>query len=164
MKTYKNINTELFRRYAPKKKIEIIESLSKQEILAVTSITMKRIVKEVGQNRFHSRDKYLWLSKERQTGNDWNSWFKGVVLTKGTLYVKLYVQYENTDTDVYEKYTTFFASGEYNGEIKGADMRGNDRTYYYDYDSDDKAKALRSMLLEYVNVKYREKLNSESNE
>ena len=130
----------------------------------MTSITMKRSVKEVGLNRYHSRDKYLWLSKERQTGNDWNSWFKGVELTKGTLYVKLYVQYENTDTDAYEKYTTFFTSGEYNGEIKSADMRPNDCTYYYDYDSDDKAKALRSLLLEYVNAKYRDKLNSENNE
>ena len=46
-----NINTELFRRYAPKKKIEIIKSLTQEELLAITPKTVTRIVKEAGQGK-----------------------------------------------------------------------------------------------------------------
>ena len=47
MKT--NINTELFKKYAPKHKLEIIESLTQEELLAITPKTVTRIVKEAGE-------------------------------------------------------------------------------------------------------------------
>ena len=46
-----NINTELFKRYAPKKKLEIIESLSASELLATTPVTLTRTIKEVFEFR-----------------------------------------------------------------------------------------------------------------
>ena len=49
-----NINTELFRRYAPKKKLEIIEKLTDDELLAITPATLIRMVKETP-----SVDKYI---------------------------------------------------------------------------------------------------------
>lgn len=159
MKT--NINKEIFRRFSTKKKLQIIENLNKTELLYTSMESMKRIIKEVGIGRYKCRDKELRLSKERRTGNDWNSWFDGVELVKGKLYVKLTVMYANTDTEECESYATFFSSGEYRGTIKRCDMRGNDCCYYFNYSSDDKARAIKAVLMEYV---YRKSLKLKNHE
>ena len=52
-----NINNELFKRYAPKKKIEIIENLTSSELMATTPATMERIIKEAGRYQYKSVDK-----------------------------------------------------------------------------------------------------------
>ena len=41
-----NINIELFKRYAPKKTLEIINALNENELLAITNNTILRIIKE----------------------------------------------------------------------------------------------------------------------
>ena len=68
-----NINQELFKRYAPKKKLEIINNLTTTELLNTTTETIKRIVKEAGKSIGKSRDKTLRINRDRQAGNDWNS-------------------------------------------------------------------------------------------
>ena len=73
-----NINQELFKRYAPKKKLEIINNLTTTELLATTLETIKRIVKEAGRNIGKSRDKALRINRDRQAGNDWNSTIEDV--------------------------------------------------------------------------------------
>ena len=65
-----NINVELFKRYAPKKKLEIINNLTTAELLATTPETIKRIAKETGRSIGKSRDKILRINRERQAGND----------------------------------------------------------------------------------------------
>ncbi len=57
-----NINNELFKRYAPKKKLEIIENLTSSELLATTPATIERIIKEAGRNQYKSRNKRLFIS------------------------------------------------------------------------------------------------------
>jgi len=151
----KDINTELFKRYQPKKKLEIIESLTEKELLNVKEATMLRVVKEAGTLNYGSkRNKHLNVSRERRVGNDWNSDFDGINLAKGKLFVNLYFQYENTDTSVFEDYSKFFKSGDYKGQYQGSDSMGNPRTYYFTYDESDKARCIKSLLLEYVHKKY----------
>ena len=159
MKT--NINLELFKRYAPKRKLDIIESLTQEELLAITPATIIRMVKEAGKSIYKSkRDKPLMVSRQRKTGNDWNSWFNGVDLLKGKLYVDLYIQYDNTDTDQCILYSAFMQDSErYRGTISTTDRYDTPRSYYYFYDNDDRAKAIKSLLLEYVYTKYHDKLN-----
>ena len=72
MKT--DINIELFKRYAPKKKGNIISSLTPSELFSITEDTIKRIIKETGKRRYKSLEKELQLSSEYKTGNNWNSW------------------------------------------------------------------------------------------
>ena len=158
MKT--NINLELFKRYAPKKKLEIIESLTQDELLAITPATIIRMVREAGELHYKSkRDKKLIVSRQRRAGNDWNSWFVGMDLLKGRLYVNLYVQYDNTDTDDCISYGEFMRDKDrFRGTIKTTDLYGNPQTYYYFYDNDDRARAIKSLLLEYVYTKYADKL------
>lgn len=159
MKT--NINLELFKRYAPKRKLEIIESLTQEELLAITPAAIIRMVKEAGKSIYKSkRDKTLMVSRQRRTGNDWNSWFNGVDLMKGKLYVNFYIQYDNTDTNDCISYGEFMRDRDrFRGTIKSTDRYDNPQTYYYFYENDDRARAIKSLLLEYVYTKYAEKLN-----
>ncbi len=159
MKT--NINLELFKRYAPKRKLEIIESLTQDELLAITPATIIRMVRETGELYYKSkRDKKLCVRQVIRKGNEWNSEFLGVDLLKGKLYVNLYVQYENTDTEDCISYGEFMRDKDrFRGTIKTTDRYDNPQTYYYFYDNDDRAKAIRSLLYEYVYRKYLDKRN-----
>ena len=159
MKT--NINLELFKRYAPKRKLSIIESLTQEELLDITPATITRMVREAGEFHYKSkRDKTLMVSRQRRTGNDWNSWFNGVDLLKGKLYVNFYIQYDNTDTNDCISYGEFVRDRDrFRGTIKTTDRFDNPQTYYYFYENDDRARAIKSLLLEYVYTKYADKLN-----
>lgn len=150
-----NINTELFKRYAPAKKIEIINNLSDAELLAVTPDTILRVTKEAGTNRYKSRDKRLYLGKFRE-GNDWNSDIEAVETYKGKLFVDVYMQFDNTDTNVSMSFSDFMRYGR--AEVKSSDRYGNPRTYYATYDDYDKARVIRGILLQYVHTKYADKL------
>lgn len=157
-----NINVELFKRYAPKKKLEVIEKLSNDELLAVSESTVKRIIQEVGQRRYKSRDKELRIDYDRRVGNKWNSTVESVDLVKGKLYIGFYIQYENTDTNTSDDYEDFFKRGNYRGEIRRLDRFGNGRTYYFCYDESDKARVMKSILLEFLYSKYLDKLKAEA--
>ena len=150
-----NINSELFKRYKPDRKVQIIMELTEDELLAITPATITRIIKEVGTRLYKSKDKRLWVPDQFRTGNHWNSTFIGIELIKGKLYVDLYVQYSNTDTDRSETFSDFFSRGDYRGAIRYDDKYGNPHTDYYTYSPSDKARALRSLLLTYVQRKYR---------
>lgn len=149
-----NINLELFKRYAPKKKLEIINSLSSSELLATSIDTIKRIVKEAGSNMYKSRNKRLSISSERRAGNDWNSIVEGIELRKGVLFLDCYFQMSHTDTNVYAHYTDFIRRGEYRGTYTTTNRYGDLEPHYFTYRDEDKANVIRSILLEYVNSKY----------
>lgn len=159
MKT--NINVELFKRYAPKKKIEMINALTDDEVMATTKETILRIVKEAGHGSYKSRNKDLYISRQLREGNHWNSELESVGIYKKKLYLDFYVQYgdSETDTTMPVKYEDFFRSGEFRGTIKGSDRYGNTKYYYYIYDREDKVRCMRSILLQYVYSKYEDKLN-----
>lgn len=149
-----NINTELFKRYAPKKKLEIINSLSSSELLATSIDTIKRIVKETGSNMYKSRNKRLSISSERRAGNDWNSTIEGIELRKGILYLDCYFQMDSTDTNVYAPCSEFLRKGEYRGTYTTNNRYGDREPHYFIYRDEDKANVIRSILLEYVHTKY----------
>ena len=161
MKT--NINLELFKRYAPKKKLEIIGKLTDDELLAITPATITRMVKETGELYYKSkRDKKLRVRRVIRKGNEWNSEFTGVDLLKGKLYVNLYVQYDNTDTETCISFGEFMRDKDrFRGTINTTDRYDNPQTYYYFYDNEDRARAIRSLLYEYVYRKYLDKLKND---
>ena len=157
-----NVNNFIFTRTQPKKKLEVIEKLSDSELLAVSESTVKKIIQEVGQRRYKSRDKELRIDYDRRVGNNWNSTVESVDLVKGKLYIGFYIQYEKTDTNTSDDYEDFFKRGNYRGEIRRLDRFGNGRTYYFCYDESDKARVMKSILLEYVYSKYADKLKAEA--
>ena len=157
-----NVNNFIFTRTQPKKKLEVIEKLSNDELLAVSESTVKKIIQEVGQRRYKSRDKELRIDYDRRVGNNWNSTIESVDLVKGKLYIGFYIQYSNTDTNTSDDYEDFFKRGNYRGEIRRLDRFGNGRSYYFCYDESDKARVMKSILLEYVYSKYADKLKAEA--
>ncbi len=159
-----NINQIIFTRTQPKKKLEIINSLSEAELMATTEATITKIVKEAGSRLYKSRDKQLRIGYDRRKGNNWNSTVESVELIKGKLFLDFYIQFENTDTNTSEEYEDFFRRGNFRGEIRRLDRYGNGRTYYFCYDETDKARIMRSILLEYVYSKYHDKLSEEEHE
>lgn len=150
-----NINEIIFTRTAPSKKIEIVKGLNQGELLSVNPDTIKRIIREVGSKKYKSRDKSLRISG---VGNNWNSTFDGVETCEGSLYVELYLQYENTDTSTPENFEKFFCKGEYRGSVVRNDRYGNPRHYYFTYTEADKAECMRMVLLEYINLKYKNRI------
>ena len=153
-----NINVELFKRYAPKKKLEIINNLSTSELLAITPETIKRIVKEAGRKVGMSRNKVLRISNDRRIGNAWNSDIEAVEFINGNLYLNIYFQMDNTDTNICEKYLNFFKGDEYHGKHYTTNRFGDKVPNYFSYDRNDKAGVIKSILLEYVYTKYAAKL------
>lgn len=168
----KNINVELFKRYAPSKKLEIVKALSDEEVLNTTSATVARIVKEVGESGYSyrrnaktgktekvkTRNKSLYIYSARRKGNNWNSNVIGLEWRKQKLFVNVYVQMDSTDTNVSVPYLTFFARGEYRGKCSEMNRYGDEVPRYFTYDTKDKVKVLRSFLLEYVYTKYADKI------
>jgi len=156
-----DINVDLFRRLAPKKKLEIIDKLKPSELLKVSPATFERIIKEAGCGAWsekRSKNKRLMIRSSLQEGNNWNSTIEGIAIYKGTLWLTVYLQYDNTDTFDETTFTSFFKSGSTRVEINRTDRYGNPRTYYATYSEDDKSEVIRSILKEYIYTKYKDKL------
>ena len=153
-----NINVEIFKRYAPKKKLEIINNLTTTELLAMKPETIKRIVKEAGRSIGKSRDKVLRINQDRQRGNNWNSTVEAVEYIKGNLYLNIYFQMDSTDTNICVKHEVFFKGEQYTGRYYTTNRYGDSVPHYFSYDKQDKAGVIKSILLEYVYTKYADKL------
>ena len=74
------VNTELFKRTAPVRKIGIIENLKQEELSRVSETTILRIVKETGRRRKGTRDYEFYVHPDRRKGNNWNSVVEGIWL------------------------------------------------------------------------------------
>ena len=153
-----NINQELFKRYAPKKKLELINGLSQSELLVTTPETIKRIVKEAGRSIGKSRDKVLRINQDRQRGNNSNSSVEGVEYIKSNLYLNVYFQMDSTDTNICVKHEVFFKGDQYTGRYYTTNRYGDSVPHYFSYDRQDKAAVIKSILLEYVYTKYADRL------
>ena len=153
-----NINVELFKRYAPKKKLEIINNLSTSELLATTPETIKRIVKEAGTKLGGARSKVLRISSERRSGNNWNSTIESVEIHRGKLVLDFYVQMDSTDTNHFEPYSNFSKDGNYTGKVYTTNRYGDQVPNYFIYAREDKVGVIKAILLEYVYTKYADKL------
>jgi len=153
-----NINQELFKRYSPKKKLGLINGLGQSELLATAPETIKRIAKETGRSIGKSRNKVLRISNDRRSGNNWNSDIEAVEFINGNLYLNIYFQMDNTDTNICEKYLNFFKGEEYHGKHYTTNKYGDTIPHYFTYNQEDKAGVIKSILLEYVHTKYADKL------
>ena len=153
-----NINEELFKRYAPKKKLEIINNLTSAELLATTPETLMRIVKEAGTKVGTARNKVLRISSKRRSGNNWNSTVESIEIHRGKLMLDIYVQMDSTDTNHFEPYLNFSKDGNYTGKVYTTNRYGDQVPNYFIYNREDKAEVIKSILLEYVYTKYAKKL------
>lgn len=152
-----DINKFIFSRTAPAKKIEAIEVLSQPELLSITPATIIKMVKDTGTRLYKSRDKRMHIANT--VSNDWNAEFLGIKNSGTNPLAEIYLQYENTDTDTGVSLYDFLKHGDYRGSIQRNDRNGNPRHYYFTFNVSQKAECVRALLLEYVNRKYKDRLN-----
>ncbi len=155
-----DVNTELFKRTAPVRKIGIIENLKQEELLGISKGTILRIVKETGRRKTGSRNYEFYVHPNRRRGNDWNSFIEGLWLYKGKLSLITYIQLDDTDTSIIVPLNDFFKEETFRGSIKTEDFYGNIQTEYFVYGKRAKAEVIRSFCLEYINTKYKSKLSN----
>ena len=153
-----DINTEIFKRYAPSNKMRIVNNLSESELLAIRLTTLERIIKEAGTGDVsklkRNHNKTLHIRSQYHPENKWNSSVDSICIYKGTLYINFYVQYSNTDTNIEDRLVNFLESGDYIGKVSYEDRYGNPQTSYFRYYPEDKARVIKAILKTYINVKY----------
>lgn len=154
-----DINKFIFSRTAPAKKVEIVNNLTEAELLDILPATIVKMINNAGTRLYKSRDKELRFSYDRRPGNDWNSTVEGVRNYKGNPMLDFYIQYENTDTNQSAALCDFLKREDYRGRIVRDDRYGNPGSYYFTYTISDKARFLKSLLLEYLHRKYKDKLS-----
>lgn len=154
-----NINTELFRRYKPENKLEIIKALTQAELLNVTKSTILRIIKEAGKgdsNKVRSKFKTLRLIK--RVGNNWNSSIESVYNSKkDEIFLSVYIQGDDTDTTdtcrmddfLDNRYDTITC-----GKLHESFRNGYGHTVVANYHREDRAEVIREILSTYVHCKY----------
>ena len=159
-----NINNIIFTRTAPRKKLEIINSLSQGELLAVTYKTILRIIKEAGRgdnNKARCKFKTLYLSGAT---NDWNSKVTNIYnWKKDEVYLSVYIQGDDTDTDVSYKLRDFL-DNRYEeqclGHLEESFRNGYEHKVPANYDRSDRARVIKAILTAYIENKYSDKLKA----
>ena len=160
-----NINNIIFTRTAPKKKLEIINSLSQGELLAITYKTILRIIKEAGRgdsNKTRCKFKSLYLSGAT---NDWNSKVRNIYNSKkDEVYLSVYIQGDDTDTHTFPKLKDFL-DNRYEeqclGKLHESFRNGYEHDVPANYNRTDRARVIRAILTAYVKNKYEDKLKKE---
>lgn len=161
-----NINKIIFTRTAPKKKLEIINSLSQGELLAITYSTILRIIKEAGRgdsNKKRSKFKTLFLD---DAGNKWNSKVTNIYNWKNNeVYMSVYIQGDDTDTHAFPKLKDFL-DNRYEeqclGKLHESFRNGYEHDVPANYNRTDRARVIKAILTAYVKNKYADKLKEEA--
>lgn len=157
-----NINTELFRRTAPKNKLQMINSLTEGELLNITYPTVLRIIKEAGKgNSLKKRSKFKTLYIKGAT-NDWNSKVESLYNGKNDeVWLSVYIQGDDTDTNDSYRLKDFL-DNRYEEQCLGHIHEEFRNGYSHDkpanYDRSDRARVIRAILTSYVQNKYADKL------
>ena len=161
-----NINNNIFTRTAPRKKLEIINSLSQGELLAITYKTILRIIKEAGRgdsNKTRCKFKTLFLEN---AGNKCNSEVTSIYnAKKDEVYMSVYIQGDDTDTHAFPKLKDFL-DNRYEeqclGKLHESFRNGYEHDVPANYNRTDRARVVRAILTAYVKNKYRDKLKEEA--
>ena len=155
-----NVNTELFRRTAPVKKMEIIKDMTQDELLSISKETILRIVKETGRRVTGSRNYEFYVHPGRRKGNDWNSIIEGIWLYKGKLSIITYIQVDDdAAASIIVPFNDFFKEGAFRGSVRSEDFYGNIQTNYFGYGKRAKAEVIRSFCIEFIYIKYKSKFS-----
>ena len=154
-----NVNEEIFKRYRPEKKLEMIKNFTHAELFGITKKTILRIIKEVGEGEASKeRSKFKRLPLENRVGNSWNSVVETIYnWKKDEVYMEVYIQGDDTDTTdtcriddfINVRYETVTCA-----KLHEYFRDGYEHTMVANYNRDDRAKVIREILNTYVHRKY----------
>ena len=160
----RNVNQFLFSRIKPTSKLEMVSNLSNAELLSVTYSTILRIIKEAGvgdSNKTRCKFKTLYLE---DAGNGWNSKVTNIYnWKKDEVYLSVYIQGDDTDTDVSYKLRDFL-DNRYEeqclGHLEESFRNGYEHKVPANYDRSDRARVIKAILTAYIENKYSDKLKA----
>jgi len=160
-----NINQFLFTRTAPKKKLEVIESLEDSQLLAITYNTILRMIKEAGvgdSRKTRSKFKTLYIDG---ASNEWNSRVTSIFnRQKDVIYMNVYIQGDDTDTDVWYELKDFLDNryeDQCLGHIEESFRNGYSHSKPANYNRSDRARVIRSICTAYLHSKYKNHFSTE---
>ena len=141
----------------------MINNLSNSELLSITYATILRMIKEAGvgdSSKSRCKFKTLYLSG---AGNGWNSKVTNIYnWKKDEVYLSVYIQGDDTDTDVSYKLREFL-DNRYEeqclGKLHESFRNGYEHEVPANYDREDRAKVIRAILTAYIENKYANRLN-----
>lgn len=154
-----NINIELFKRYKPENKLEIIKNLTQAELLNVTKATILRVIKEAGQgDSSKARSKFKTLRLINRVGNNWNSTIDSVYNgKKDEIFLEVYIQGDDTDTTdicgidalLNNRYDSTTLA-----QLEESFSNGYKHVVVANYSKEERAEVIREILSTYVHRKY----------
>lgn len=157
-----DLNTELFRRISPDKKLEMIKKATQSELLSLSRPSVERMVKETG-----TRINPAHVAKELHIDSDManngrnssiNYIFQG--RKRGSLYLNIYLQGYDTDTTEPCEYDNF-ANNEDLCKFEETYLHGGYNIIHAKYYPEDKARVLKAICIAYIENKYKDKLNKD---
>lgn len=154
-----DINIELFKRRTAKKRIEILDSLTTEELKMVKKSTILRCVKEAGERAFgKSRSKFKALYLVNEVGNNWNSRVTSVENCRNdVVFLNIYIQGDDTDTTDCCKWEQF-ADFRYNNITAGTLTESFSNDYSHTvpatYNTEERVEIIREILKSFVYRKY----------
>lgn len=157
-----NINIELFRRTAPSKKRELLESLTDEEVMKVNENTILKIVREVGEKEaYKKRSMYKQLYLEGNMAcNNWNSTINKVYIGKDReLWLDVYLQGLDNDANVPVHFKRFLMTPPYRDFVAGEfiERYSNSREskIIAKYSYKDRVAVVKNILSLYLDLKYK---------
>lgn len=132
--------------------------MTQDELLSISKETILRIVKETGRKLTDFRNYEFYVHPDRRKGNDWNSVIERIWLYKGKLSIITYIQVDAASIIV--PFNDFFKEGTFKGSVRSEDIYGNIQNNYFVYGKSAKTEVIRSFCIEYINTKYKSKLNT----
>ena len=158
-----DINIELFKRTAPEKKLAIIKEASIDELKALTTDSIKRMIREAGTRRREGHvAKELYIDRE-MAHNDRNSSitciYQGDI--RDTWYIDVYIQGYDTDRVVSTTLDNFFEYREVASFVEEY-LTSPKITIHAYYEPEDKARVYKAICIAYIENKYADKLVKES--
>lgn len=157
-----DINIELFKRTAPEKKLAIVKGASIDELKALTTDSIKRMIREAGIRRQENHvAKILYIDRE-MAHNDRNSSIDCIYQgnTRDTWYLDVYIQGYDTDRVVCTTLDTFFEQREVASFIEEY-LTSPKVTIHAYYEPEDKARVYKAICIAYIENKYADKLVKE---
>lgn len=156
-----DLNKELFRKLAPHNKLELLRQAKQSDFLNITFDTLERMVKEAGKRISENHvAKELYIDREF-AHNDRNSRVESIYQgrKRGSLYMNIYLQGYDTDTNIQCEVTKFLSREEILGSFTEEYLHGGPCIIQAKYDAEDKARVIHAICLAYIHNKYAAKLS-----
>ena len=148
IKTETDVNTLIFSKMIPAKKLDIVNHLTDEELLKVSSNTILRIVKSIGVK---SRN-YKTLFLVNHISNNLNAEVLSVWTDSNihNINLDICVQYYNTDITKVVSMSDFMKAGDYVGQLTYTDINSGMQTVYFKFDVRTKALLVKDILRAYL--------------